>query len=213
MITGNPTPAVKIQKLYFYGMEDFAPIIKNVSRFISLTEEEREIFISYLRVVRVKKKQFIVQPGFTCQHRSYVLSGAFQTYLLDQDGNEHVPGLSVEDWWAGDFESYISQEPATLFVEATEDALLIQLSYTDEQELYERVPKFERFFRRLIELSSLAIRRRVRWSLSYSAEERYAEFMKLYPHFLQRFPQYVIASYLGMTTQFLSKIRNHGAKS
>ena len=199
--------------MYFCFVDDFAPIIKNVSRFISLTEKEKEIFISHLRVVKIRKKQYIVQPDFVCQYRSYILSGAFQTYLLDNDGQEHVIALTIEDWWSGDFESYITQEPATLFVEAVEDATLIQLSYKGEQELYEQVPKFERFFRRQIELGTLAIRKRVRWSLSYTAEERYDEFISLYPQFLQRFPQYVIASYLGMTTQFLSKIRHQKAKS
>jgi CRP-like cAMP-binding protein len=194
-------------------MDDFSPILNNVSRFIDLTPEEENIFISHLRIVRIKKKQFIVQPNFVSQHRSYILNGAFQTYLLDNDGQEHVIALTIEDWWTGDFESYISQEPATLFVEATEDATLIQLSYASEQKLYEAVPKFERFFRRQIELGTLALRRRLRWSLSYTAEQRYDEFIKVYPYFLQRFPQYIIASYLGMTTQFLSKIRNQKAKS
>jgi len=193
-------------------MHDFAPLLRNMARFISLTEEEEEIFLTHLRVVRVKKKQLIVQPGFVSQFRSYVLTGAFQIYMLDNDGLEHMIALNIEDWWTGDFESYITQQPATLFVEAAEDATLIQLSYKDEQELYQQVPKFERFFRRQIEQSALAMRRRLRWALSYTAEQRYDEFAKLYPQLLQRFPQYVIASYLGMTTQFLSRIRNQKAK-
>ncbi len=194
-------------------MEDFAPIIKNISRFIDLTDEEKEIFVSHLRIVKVKKKQFIVQPDFVCQYRSYVLKGALQTYLVTNEGQEHVIALSVEDWWTSDFASYITQEPATLFVEAVEDTTLIQLSYKDEQELYEQIPKFERFFRLQVERSGVAIQKRMLWSLSKTAEERYDELIKRQPQFLQRFPQYVIASYLGMTTQFLSKIRNQKAKS
>ncbi|GAA5093343.1 hypothetical protein GCM10023210_23730 [Chryseobacterium ginsengisoli] len=194
-------------------MNDFDLIIKNVERFITLNEEEKQLFISYLRIVKVKKKQFIVQPGFPCHNRSYIVSGSFQTYLLDGNGQEHVVGLCVEDWWAGDFESYITQQPATMFLEALENSTIIQLNYEDEQKLYELVPKFERFFRRQVEQGTLALRMRLRWALSSTAEERYEEFIQRYPHFLQRFPQYIIASYLGMTTQFLSKIRNHKGKS
>ncbi|MCW5910469.1 MAG: Crp/Fnr family transcriptional regulator [Cyclobacteriaceae bacterium] len=193
-------------------MDEFEPVIKNISRFIDLTEEEKEIFISHLRMITVKKKQFVVQPDFVCQYRSYILSGALQTYLVCPNRQEHTIALSIEDWWTSDFASYINQEPATLFVEATEDSILIQLSYKDEQELYKQVPKFERFFRIQVERSAIAIQKRMLWSISKTAEERYDEFVKRYPTFLQRFPQYVIASYLGMTTQFLSKIRNQKAK-
>lgn len=194
-------------------MDDFTPILSNVSRFIDLTGEEKEIFISHLRTVKVKKKQFIVQPDFVCNYRSYIIHGAFQVYLVCPNGQEHTIALAVEDWWTSDFASYINQEPATLFVEAIEDSTLIQLSYKDEQELYEQVPKFERFFRLQVERSGVAIQKRMLWSISKTAEERYDEFVKRYPAFLQRFPQYVIASHLGMTTQFLSKIRNQKVRS
>lgn len=194
-------------------MNEFDPIVKNISRLIDLTDEEKEIFISHLRIVKVKKKQFVVQPNFVCQNRSYVLKGALQTYLVANEGQEHVIALSVEDWWTSDFASYITQEPATLFVEAIEDSTLIQLSYKDEQELYKQIPKFERFFRLQVERSGVAIQKRMLWSISKTAEERYDELVSRHPHFLKRFPQYIIASYLGMTTQFLSKIRNQKVKS
>jgi len=194
-------------------MDDFSPIVKNVSRFIGLTAEEEAIFVARLRIVRVKKKQFLVQPGFVSRYRNFIVKGALQTYLVGNDGQQHVIGLSVEDWWASDFASYINREPATLFVEAVEDSVVIQLAYEDEQELYRLVPKFERFFRMQVERSVVASQKRMLWSLSKTAEERYEEWISRYPHFPQRFPQYVIASYLGMTTQFLSKIRNRRPKS
>lgn len=194
-------------------MNDFAPIIKNISRFIDLTEEEKNIFISHLGIVSVRKKQFIVQPGFVCQHRSFVAQGALQAYLFGNDGQQHTIALAIEDWWISDFTSYVNQEPATLFVGAIEESILIQLSYEKEQALYKQVPKFERFFRLSTERGSTSFQRRMLWSLSKTAEERYVELVQRYPQFLQRFPQYVIASYLGMTTQFLSKIRNFKNKS
>lgn len=193
-------------------MEDFALIIKNVSRFIQLTKEEEEIFISYLHIVKVKKKQFLVQPGFVSKHRHFIIKGALRLYLLGNDGVEYTIGLAIEDWWISDFTSYINQEPATQFLEAAEDSTVIQLSYADEQALYEKVPRFERFFRITAQRGGAAIQNRMLSRISKTAEERYDELMKRYPSFLQRFPQYVIASYLGMTTQFLSKIRNQKTK-
>ena len=193
-------------------MSDFAPIIQNVGRFIDLTEEEKEIFASYLRVLKVRKKQFIVQPEFVCQYRTYVVEGALRAYLMTDDAQEHTIALAMDDWWISDFTSYIYQEPATLFVEAVEDSTLIQISYKNEQALMDRLPKFERFFRIHAQRGGAAIQRRMLSSLSQTAEQRYEELARKYPQMLQRFPQYVIASYLGMTTQFLSKIRNQKSK-
>jgi len=193
-------------------MTEFSSIIQNVSRFITLTEEEELLFISLLRMQKVRKKQFIVQPEYVCQYRTYIATGALRSYFIGNDGQEYTIALAVDDWWISDFTSYIYQEPATLFVEAMENSTLIQISYQNEQMLYEKLPKFERFFRLHSQRGAAAIQKRMLSSISKTAEERYEEMQKKYPQFLQRFPQYVIASYLGMTTQFLSRIRNQKLK-
>jgi CRP-like cAMP-binding protein len=193
-------------------MTEFSPIIQNISRFITLTEEEEQIFTSLLRIQKVRKKQFIVQPEYVCQYRTYITTGALRSYFIGNAGQEYTIALAIDDWWISDFTSYIYQEPATLFVEAMEDSTLIQISYQNEQALYEKVPKFERFFRIHSQRGGAAIQKRMLSSISKTAEERYEEMQKKYPQFLQRFPQYVIASYLGMTTQFLSRIRNQKIK-
>jgi CRP-like cAMP-binding protein len=194
-------------------MDDFRAIIDYVGRYIQLTDEEEAYFASLLRLTRVKKKQFIVQPDFVCRYRSYVLEGAMRAYLLDDKGKEHTLVISVEDWWISDFNSYLSQEPASLFVEALEDSVLIQIDYPSEQTLMERIPKFERFFRLITQRSLAFQQKRVLCNLSKSAEERYDEFVAMYPHIASRVPQYVLASYLGFSTEFLSKIRAGKAKS
>jgi len=194
-------------------MDEFAPIREYVSRYVKLTPEEEDYFVSLLQIKKVKKKQFVVQPDFICQYRSYVVNGAFRTYLLGNDGEEHTIALAIEDWWVGDLGSYIFQEPATLFIEALEDSTLNRLSYKNEQLLLEQIPKFERFFHAILIRGAVAMQKRMLSSLSKTAEERYDEFEKKYPKFVQRFPQYIIASYLGMTTQFLSKIRNTKANN
>lgn len=195
-------------------MNDFDQIVKNINRFITLEESEIDVFTSHLKIIRVKRKQQIVQSDFVCKYRTYVLSGALKAYIIDpNDGQEHVIGLAIDDWWISDFTSYINQEPATFFVEAVDDSIIIQLSFENEQKLYELIPKFERFFRLHAQRTASALQKRMLSSISKTAEERFNDLAERYPGFLQKFPQYVIASYLGITTQFLSRIRNHRAKS
>ena len=195
-------------------MNDFDSIVNNINRFIILDQSEINVFTSHLKIVRLKKKQLIVQPDFVCKYRTYVISGALKAYVINpNDGQEHVIGLAIDDWWISDFTSYINQEPATFFVEAVDDSIIIQLSFENEQKLYDLIPKFERFFRLHTQRTASAMQRRMLSSISKTAEERFEELSNRYPKFLLKFPQYVIASYLGITTQFLSKIRNNRAKS
>ena len=193
-------------------MDEFIIIKKYVARYIQLTEEEESYFVSLLRVTKIKKKQFIVQPEFTCKYRNYVVQGAMRAYLIDNKGKEHTLSLAIEDWWINDYTSHINQEPATLFVEALEDTTLIQIEYNSEQLLMEAIPKFERFFRIITQRSFAFLQKRMLSNLSKTAEERYEEFIKRYPSIANRVPQYALASYLGFSTEFLSKIRNKRSK-
>jgi CRP-like cAMP-binding protein len=189
-------------------MNDFSEIKKYVAKYIQLTDEEESYFISQLRIIKIKKKEFIVRPGYTCKFRSYVLKGAMRAYLIDNKGQSHTIAFAIEDWWISDMNSYIYQEPATLFVEALEDSILIQIEYVSEQRLLETIPQFERFFRIVSQRSFAFLQRRILSNLSKTAEERYDEFMQKYSAIANRVPQYALASYLGFSTEFLSKIRN-----
>ncbi len=193
-------------------MNEFTPVIDFVSRFINLTDDEVECFAGLLRTVKVKKRQFTVQPEFVCQHMHFIAEGAMRGYMVDGDGNEHTIALGIEGWCVNDYNSYVLQEPATFFVEALEDSTLIQLSYKNEQLLYQLIPKFERCFRITAQMNAASIQQRVISNISMTAEERYEEFASSYPKLLQRIPQYAIASYLGFTTEYLSKIRNKKLK-
>ena len=108
------------------SMEKYQRLLNNIRRHVSLSPEEEERLVSIIRISRVKKRQFIVQPGFVCQHRNYIERGAFRLYYLDQDGKEHTVSIGVEDWFVSDFYSYITQTPATLYVEALEDSTIFQ---------------------------------------------------------------------------------------
>jgi CRP-like cAMP-binding protein len=190
-------------------MEALDTISQYVARHIQLTGKEQEYFLSLLRITRVKKKQFIVQPDFICKYRTYVFSGAMRAYLVDDKGQDHTIAFAIDDWWITDYNSFIFQQPATLFVEALEDSTLIQIDYNTEQLLMETVPKFERFFRIITERSFAFLQQRMLSNLSKSAEERYEEFIHKYPGIVQKVPQYALASYLGMSTEYLSKLRNN----
>ena len=187
-------------------------LIKYVQNFVTLTDEEVSLFISDFQERKIKKRQFIVQPNFICKDRFFVIKGAFRTYAIADDGQEHTIQFAIENWWASDFKSYIYQHPATLYIVALEDSVILQLEYEKEQELKRINHKFETFFRIMAEKGLAFEHRRIIFNLTHSAEARYENFLLNYPNLVQRVPQYALASYLGMTPVFLSKIRNKAAR-
>lgn len=189
-------------------MKDLLPVIDYISRYVDLTDDEKTHLAGFLKITKVKKRQFIVQPGFVCQHKSYVVKGAFRGYLVDKEGKEHTLSFAIEDWWISDYSSLIYQEPATLFVEALEDSVLIQIAYEDEQRFLAEIPKLEKFERIITQRSLAFQQKRLLSNFTKTAEERYDEFMSKYAAIAQCVPQYALASYLGFSTEYLSKIRN-----
>lgn len=182
---------------------------KHVQKRVHLSENEMNEFLSTFRLKKVKKRQFIIQPDFTATHRNYLLEGAMRGYVINEEGQEHTIQFAIEDWWITDYNSYIYQKPATMFVMAIEDSTILQIDFKTEQELKRSHPKFETFFRIMAERSTAYMQRRVIENTTLTAKERYEKFYTKYPDFLQRFPQYSVASYLGITTEFLSRIRNN----
>ena len=183
-------------------------IIEYINRYISLTDEESEQFSAAFREVKIRKRQFIVQPNFTVKHRHFVLDGAFRAYVVGDEGQDHTIAFAIEDWWITDYNSYILQKPATMFVVALEDSTILEISYEKEQQLKHDNHKFETFFRIRAERTAAFMQQRIISNLTQTAEERFENFVEKYPLIVQRLPQYALASYLGMTTEFLSRIRN-----
>jgi CRP-like cAMP-binding protein len=179
----------------------------------SFTEKEADFFVSHFTKRKVKKRQFIIQPDFIAKYRVFVAQGTFKAYVIDKNGQEQVISLAMDGWWISDPNSFIYQQPATMFVEALEDSIILQLDFENEQILKSHSHKFETFFRTTAERGLAFTQRRLIASLTLTAEERYEQFAQKYPDFLQRVPQFAIASYLGMTTQYLSRIRNKNTKS
>lgn len=182
-------------------------ILKNVSRYITLGEREMDFFLSLLEPRTFKRKKLYLEAGTICKHSAFVLEGALKSYSVDQDGKEHILSFATKDWWISDLYSLLSQKPAILNIEAIVDSEVLMLSRENQQLLYEKVPTFERFFRILVENSLVANQQRLIDNLSSTAEERYLRFIKKYPTIPSCVPQHNIASYLGITPEFLSKIR------
>jgi len=189
-------------------MEDLSPFIENINQKIRLSPENMDRLTAAFKVVKVKKKQLLIQPGFVAKYRIYVLKGAFHSYVIDDKGNEHTIQIAVEDWWLTDYNSYVNQTTATQFVEALENSTILQIDYHTEQQLKDANWEFATLFRQMAERTAAYLARRTVSNLTQSAEERYNEFVAKYPHVAQRLPQYALASYLNMTREFLSKIRN-----
>ncbi|WP_343488088.1 Crp/Fnr family transcriptional regulator [Allomuricauda sp. d1] len=188
-------------------MEDFQNLFANIERYVTLTENEKEWISSITTVTRIKRRQFIDQPRFVSQYRNYVVKGSFRSFYLDAEGKEHTVQIAMDDWFVSDFYSYITQTPATLFVEALEDSLILQMAYDDIEPLCREMHALSEYFRVTTERAFAFSRKRALSNLSKTAEERFLELQERYPEMVQRVPQKVIASYLGMTPEFLSKIR------
>lgn len=183
-----------------------------IRNFDLLTDAEINQFTSEFKKVNVKKRQYIVQPNFVAKTRHFVAQGAFRSFVVGDGGTDHTISFAIENWWITDYNSYIYQQPATQFVVALEDSVILQIDYEREQLLKKTNHKFETIFRIMAERGLAFQQRRLISNLTQTAEERYDHFLEKYPQVAQRLPQYALASFLGMTTEFLSKIRNKKVK-
>ena len=186
----------------------FDLLLNNVSRYIHLTGPEKEILYSYLKPRLIKRREFILNDGEICRYSAFVTSGCLRGFTVDKNGIEHVLSFAPPDWWMADMYSLISQKPGILNIEALEDTEIIILTKLNQEKLYLEVPKFERFFRILTEKSLVANQQRIVDNMSLTAEERYSIFCARYPTLIDHLPQKQIASYIGVTPEFFSRMRS-----
>jgi|SRR6185437_3344501 len=183
-------------------------LLTNISKYVHLDEKEKEIFLAYLKAKNFKRKEILLYEGDICKYSTFVTSGCLRSYTVDKNGVEHVLSFAPPGWWIADMYSLISQKPGTLNIEALEDTETILLSKTDQEKLYIEIPKFERFFRILTENSLVANQQRIIDNMSLTAEDRYSIFCKRYPTLIDHLPQKQIASYIGVTPEFFSRMRS-----
>lgn len=187
---------------------NYKPLLEYINKFISLTVEEETILLSKIVHRIYLKDQYITQQGDTCKTVNFIISGCTKTFYMDLEGQEHIVMFSIEDWWTSDLGSFITQTPADFNVQCIENTKLIQFTYNNLEELYIEIPKLERLFRKIVERAFVASQKRIIRNFSLTAKERYQIFKKTNPKIDQRVPQYMIASYLGVTKEFLSKIKS-----
>ncbi|MBL7922420.1 MAG: Crp/Fnr family transcriptional regulator [Bacteroidia bacterium] len=192
---------------------DQALILKNISKHITLTKAEQEYFVSLLDSKYIKAKHFLLKAGEVCKESAFVTSGCLRGYTVDKEGVEHILSFAPKDWWMGDMYSMLSQKPGNLNIEALVDTEVIVLSKKNQEKLYEKVPKFERFFRIIVEKSLVAFQQRLMDNLSLTAQERYLKFCTTYPAIINTIPQKQVAAYIGVTPEFLSKLKAKTLKS
>jgi len=186
----------------------FEQIDESISRYIQLTAEELELFHSLLKYKKVRKKSFLLQEGEVCDFEAFINKGCIRSYYINQEGTETILLFAVEGWWVSDLSSFSEQTPSNMFIETIEDSELLIIDYKHKMQLFEKVPKFEKFFRILVQRSLGVLQKRFYASVSQTAEERYLAFTEKYPHILQRVPQHQIARYIGVSPEFLSKVRS-----
>ncbi|WP_411031480.1 Crp/Fnr family transcriptional regulator [Spongiimicrobium sp. 3-5] len=178
-----------------------------IRRYIDLTEEEDALFQSYLTPATLKKKEYVLQQGETCKSRYFISQGCIRLYYIDQKGSEQIVHFGVEHWWITDYDSLLSQTPSHLNIQAIEKTELLELKETALIQLYAKIPALERLFRVIMERTYVACQRRLEYMFSLNSEQMYETFITSNPQFAQRIPQYMLASYLGITPEYLSTLR------
>ena len=189
------------------------PIIEYFSNIMSLDKDEIDALKSSFIERRIKRRQFILQEGDVCLFNTFVVEGCFRMYFADDNGKEHNIQFAVENWWIGDIGSFHLEAPSTLYIEAIENSLILQIKKQDQINLFTNHPKFNQIFRVLTENALVSYQKRVLQNISSTAEERYLDFLKRYPYFFNRISNVQIASFLGVTPEFLSTIRKRLTKS
>ncbi|HEY0262498.1 MAG TPA: Crp/Fnr family transcriptional regulator [Chitinophagales bacterium] len=190
----------------------FDAINKNVSRYVSFSEEELNLFNSLLEYKKVPKKAVLLREGQVCNFEAFILRGCVMKYYINENGAEVVIQFAIEDGWMGDISSFSEQKPSVLYIETMEECEMFLLSPKTKEELLAKVPKFERVFRILIQRHLTAMQNRLYITIAKTAQEKYLEFINQYPTIPNRVAQHHIASYLGISPEFLSKVRAKLAK-
>ncbi len=183
------------------------------SKHIALDEREVEILKTFFTEKKVRRRQYLLQEGNICQYNTFVVEGCFRMYMIDNQGKEHNLQFAIENWWILDMESFYEGKPSKLNIEAIENSIVYQIKREDQFKLFVDYPKFNRIFRVLCENALIASQKRVLQNISSTAEERYLDFLKQYPQQFNRISNVQIASYIGVTPEFLSAIRKRITKS
>jgi len=186
-------------------------IIQKLDGRATLSDADFERVKTVFTPRRIRKRQYFLQEGDVAKNHAFVTRGCLRMYRVDDKGQEHIFQFSIENWWAGDRESVISGKPSKYNIEALEDSELLVTTQAQMDEITDTIPAMRQLFQVISERNVIATQNRIHAAISYTAEEKYLDFIQTYPDIFQRVPQQMIASYLGITRETLSRIRKQTA--
>ena len=182
-------------------------LVAHIKRYIHLTPQQEQLLRDRLELKKLKRREFLLEPGQHCQGNYFVVKGLVRQYLVNHKLNEQIIQFGLENWWIADQDSLMTGKPAACYIQAIEASELLLLTEKNRIALVEQIPALESYFRMMMQKAFVAAQRRIGFIFNQTDEERYRHFSKLFPEFMQRVPQYMLASYLGFTPQFLSRLR------
>jgi len=188
------------------------PLLSYFDRLIPLDKAEKELVLQKFHPRLFRKRQYLLQEGDICNQFYFVVRGCLRMYKIDEKGATHIVQFAAENYWISDLGSFHGLTPSVLNIESLEDTVVLQINREDLISIYINAPKFDRIFRVLIENSFVRLQERLLQNISSTAEERYQSFLDVYPHLANRLSQVQVASYLGITPEFLSRLRNRRTK-
>lgn len=180
-----------------------------LNRYVSFSEEEIDLFYNYLTLQTFQKKEFILKEGDVCKIKFFITKGLTRTFKVDDKGNENVIHFGIENWWVTNMVSFITEQPSLLYIQALEETTILTISKVNLEKAYAAIPKLERMFRIITEKMFIAIERKNEHYIKMTSKERYQVFINELKVFSQRVPQYMIASYLDITPEYLSELRKN----
>ncbi|GAL87283.1 Crp/Fnr family transcriptional regulator [Sporocytophaga myxococcoides] len=181
---------------------------QQIEKITKLTDEEFEYILSHFVSKKYKKHQFIIQEGEDVTNDFFILNGCLKSYFTDKNGKEHILQFGMQDWWITDYQAYYSQTKATINMDCIEDSEVLCLSYHNREKLCAEIHKIEHFFRKKTNKRNVALQQRILSLLSNNAKEKYDQLLQLYPQLSQKVPKHLIASYLGVTRETLSRLNS-----
>lgn len=180
---------------------------QNISNHIDISDEDFHLFSNYFSDKSMTKKEYFLKQGDICKYEAFVVNGCFRVFTSDKKGNEHVWYFAIRDWWLSDIDSFTNQKSSSLSIQALEQSELLVISKSDKEKAYSQIPKIERLYRIMTQKFLASNQRRIIQNHSLTADQRYQYFLANYPQIAEKLTNLQIASYLGITHEFLSKIR------